>query len=50
MTEPIHNDNVFDYGMDLPNENQSDIYSESDESQENDLMMKDFADNVLKRN
>lgn len=50
MTEPIRNDNVFYYDTGLENENQSDIYSESDESQENDLTMKDFAHNVLKRN
>jgi hypothetical protein len=49
MTEPIRNDNVYDYGLDLPNENRSDIYSQLDDSQENELMINDFVDNVLKK-
>ncbi len=48
MTEPIPREDVEYYDFDQSNENQSDIYSESEGSQENDLTIDDFVDNVLK--
>ena len=49
MTEPIPNEDVYDHDLDLPNENKSDIYSELDKSQDNELTIKDFVGNVLKK-
>jgi hypothetical protein len=48
MTEPLPREDVEYYDLDQSNENQSDIYSESEGSQENDLTIDDFVDNVLK--